>query len=553
MTLRIGLWLWSFGFIGFLVLVVTGRVLGFEDDDGHVSELAIDTLKAQGILAGTDCGESNICPDGAVLRWVMAVWIVRARDLGSPETLTSSDPLRTAHTTGFIDIDPDVWWAPYVEHMAALGITSGCGSGSLPRFCPYEKVTRGQMATFLVKAFDLESTETVGFVDTVGSIHGDSIDILDGSGVADVCAVGRFCPDEPVTRGQMATFLARALGLVPITPRPVTGLVQVSVGARHSCGVRVDRSVVCWGDQRSGQTDTPRGEFRFVSAGSSHSCGVRVDGSVVCWGDNDSGQLDVAEGEFGMVSAGSSHSCGISLDRTVVCWGSNGFGRADTPRGEFRFVSAGSSHSCGVRVDGSVVCWGGDEFGQLQVPEGDFRIVSAGSWHSCGLDRDRNAVCWGSNNYGQSDGPEGEFGTVSAGGSHSCGVRIGGLLSCWGSNNYGQLDVPEGQFRSVSAGGSHSCGVRRDGSVVCWGSNGYGRTHAPEGQFRAVVAGGYYSCGILTDGNLTCWDDEVVSPPEVIYHDAAWGLVDLEGVMDPRSAYRVVEAGKQGQPLDPED
>ena len=59
---------------------------------------------------------------------------------------------------------------------------------------------------------------------------------------------------------------------------------SVSAGGDHTCGVRSDGSVACWGRDISGGATPPAGEFASVSAGWSHTCGLRVDGSVACWG-----------------------------------------------------------------------------------------------------------------------------------------------------------------------------------------------------------------------------------------------------------------------------
>ena len=63
-------------------------------------------------------------------------------------------------------------------------------------------------------------------------------------------------------------------------------------------------------------------EFASVSAGESHTCGVRMDGSVACWGSNEDSQATPPEGEFASVSAGSIHTCGVRVDSSVACSGS---------------------------------------------------------------------------------------------------------------------------------------------------------------------------------------------------------------------------------------
>ena len=182
----------------------------FEDDDGGAHEPAIDALAEEGVLEGTECGRGRICPGGPFHRWVMGVWIIRA--LG--ERPSQAD-------TRFTDVAAGSWWAPHVERLAEMGVTSGCSAAPL-RYCPDRPVTRGQMAAFLVRAFDLDPGSSAGFTDTARSPHAANIDALAAARITSGCSAAplRYCPDRPVTRGQMATFLARALGLVAVPAPP---------------------------------------------------------------------------------------------------------------------------------------------------------------------------------------------------------------------------------------------------------------------------------------------------------------------------------------------
>ena len=110
-----------------------------------------------------------------------------------------------------------------------------------------------------------------------------------------------------------------------------------------------------------------------IAAGGGHSCGIRTDATLTCWGSNDSrgnhaGQADPPPGQFTAVSAGLVHSCGIRTDATLTCWGSNTdddgnhTGQTDPPHGQFTAVSAGAVHSCGIRTDGTLTCWGSNDW-----------------------------------------------------------------------------------------------------------------------------------------------------------------------------------------------
>ena len=193
---------------------LVAAVGGFSDvGEGSVHAPAVEALAAEGVLDGTDCGTGLFCPDDPLQRSVMAIWLVRMLD-GADTAPTASDV--------FSDVDYNKGYAPFADRLAELAVTRGCATDPL-RYCPDENVTRGQMAAFLVRAFDLEAGPNAAFTD-VGDGHTfvADIDALAASRVTAGCSTTplRFCPDRHVTRAQMATFLARAAGLVEL-PAPV--------------------------------------------------------------------------------------------------------------------------------------------------------------------------------------------------------------------------------------------------------------------------------------------------------------------------------------------
>ena len=94
------------------------------------------------------------------------------------------------------------------------------------------------------------------------------------------------------------------------------------------------------GGTTSGQSNPPSGAFSQVSAGSDHTCGVRTNGTVACWGSNGLGQSSPPGGTFTQISAGSFHTCGVQASGAVTCWGSNIYFQSSPPAGEFLQVDA---------------------------------------------------------------------------------------------------------------------------------------------------------------------------------------------------------------------
>lgn len=102
----------------------------------------------------------------------------------------------------------------YIEAIAAAGITSGCNPPLSDRYCPERNVTRGEMAAFLVRALGLSNDGGKDwFTDDNGSPFESSINRLAAAGVTQGCGSNRYCPAATVTRGEMAAFLVRAYSL----------------------------------------------------------------------------------------------------------------------------------------------------------------------------------------------------------------------------------------------------------------------------------------------------------------------------------------------------
>lgn len=337
--------------------------------------------------------------------------------------------------------------------------------------------------------------------------------------------------------------------------------LSVDAGGSHACALRSDHALFCWGSNAFGQlgignTTNHSSPVRVtalgtsvtsVSAGNLHTCAIKSDGTVWCWGSNGNGRL----GNGGTtnrtspvrvtglpttameVSAGYSHTCARTSDRKLWCWGSDFFGQLgngvsgsghdrSTPLQVTSLgstvlgVSAGGNFTCAVKTNGSLYCWGRDIEGQLgngrqgpflhystpQLVSGISSVagVSAGDLHTCARKTDNSVWCWGYNGFGEVGNGTRTNQTVpaqvttnasnvSAGGYHTCARTGTSTALCWGRNSNKQIGDGSSTDRlvpvkvtslgssvgSVSAGGFSTCARRTNNSLACWGDNTSGQ------------------------------------------------------------------------------
>lgn len=184
----------------------------FVDDDGNIHEGNIEAIAGHGVTRGCNPPAGDrFCPDGNVTRGQMAAFLVRAASLPA----TGRDY--------YFDDDESIF-EDDINRLAAAGVTRGCNPPANDRFCPDGKVTRGQMAAFIARAFRYRDDGGGDwFTDDDGSIFESEIDRLRVAGVTAGCNPpinDRYCPADHVRRDQMASLLSRALGLQPTVPPP---------------------------------------------------------------------------------------------------------------------------------------------------------------------------------------------------------------------------------------------------------------------------------------------------------------------------------------------
>jgi hypothetical protein len=116
-----------------------------------------------------------------------------------------------------------------INALAAAGVISG---KSATLYAPSEQVTRGQMASLVVRAnektFNRPMPLAAPFPDTIGSVHETPVRKLVGAGITVGFSDGTYRPGVGITRAQTSTFLTRYLNgvvadkLAPLAPAPAT-------------------------------------------------------------------------------------------------------------------------------------------------------------------------------------------------------------------------------------------------------------------------------------------------------------------------------------------
>lgn len=179
--------------LGFSSIV---QAAGFQDvQTSHPFYKHINYLYDEGIVNGVDADHYK--PSNFVTRSQAALMVARALNLNL-----------TAKNTIFTDVGDDHHASGAIQSAADAGIINGYPDGT---FKPNNYVTRGQMASFIARAFEMEE-EALPFADVpLNSSAYSDIRKATAFGVVSGYANGEFRPNNSVTRAHFAGFLARAL------------------------------------------------------------------------------------------------------------------------------------------------------------------------------------------------------------------------------------------------------------------------------------------------------------------------------------------------------
>jgi len=384
------------------------------------------------------------------------------------------------------------------------------------------------------------------------------------------------------------------------TVTQLRGAVGISTGIDFSCAVMQVGDVYCWGKNDVGQLGvaTPvinDGGYHTalnpvkviglssvisIASGWGHSCAMRSDGSVWCWGGNTAGQVGnptfadqpIPVRVPGLPTVVSIHAsgvgtCAVTTSGELWCWGDfeyfNGLlvaGRQDSQRASpARIVGLsqvvgmglGPNNACAVTVAGQVYCWGDSGSGQIgdnqstsypSAPQqvrnlSDAVAVAVSSSGACATRANGVLMCWGSissvaNSFSGTSSPvpvQVDVGrsvaAVDMAGAGVCAIDSSGSMVCWGAGmaRFGAGDEPvpytyrvgtisprlEQTVSAMATGRNHSCVVTTDTAVRCWGSsygNGIGRfLYAGSSTPLSVLLSGKY-------GSIFAWIDADSEP-----------------------------------------
>jgi hypothetical protein len=173
---------------------------------GDYYNAAITAMAQKGITSG--CGSNGYCPQQAITRDQMAIFMVRA--------VFGGDNFTYSATPYFTDVTPTTFGFKWIQKLRELGITAGCGATT---YCPSQTVTRDQMAIFIerirlgVSVAGSSSTFTYPTTPLFTDIDTDFafpwIQRLRQDNITSGCTATTYCPGTAVIRGDMAIFIMR--------------------------------------------------------------------------------------------------------------------------------------------------------------------------------------------------------------------------------------------------------------------------------------------------------------------------------------------------------
>ncbi|VAX01223.1 BNR repeat domain protein [hydrothermal vent metagenome] len=379
---------------------------------------------------------------------------------------------------------------------------------------------------------------------------------------------------------------------------------SITLGFNHACGIKLvnsENKLFCWGQQQYSQLGTgfsynslipnlvvadsiPVDDpyvWKQLDTGSTHSCAIKNDDTLWCWGRSYSGQLGLGNvlpnttlqqvqpnTKWLEVKSNFRTTCARKVDNTLWCWGFNqraqqGNGsrinsfspvktKGAVSENNWTGLFVGDFFSCAQQGDQTVWCWGSNSFGQIaQAPNTPPAItfiaektpisptiswiagkVFTGSRAACAISIDQNLYCWGDNSFDRIDNintgkvvvstpklippPANEEVWISA--------HIGGnpLVEQLSGGKGPVVQQTNGSFICALSGQVIDS---TEGTLWCWGDNAFAALGATTPnrtipvtapikvstdsnsvtQWRQVSVNDNNVCAIKNDGTLWCW------------------------------------------------
>jgi uncharacterized repeat protein (TIGR01451 family) len=221
--------------VGDTVAVVVPTVFADVPSTDPFAE-AIVLMGAHRITNGCSADPLLYCPNDPVTRGQMAVFVVRS--------VMGDDSFAYQPVPHFTDVAASHPFFKWIQKLQELGITSGCGNSS---YCPDSLVTRAQMAAFILKArlgtspsFNYSNVPLFADVPATNPFF-VWIQKLKLLGITQGCSATEYCPESPVTRGQMAVFLMRGVFnlLMPADTAMITSVTPASAPRGQTLAIRM--------------------------------------------------------------------------------------------------------------------------------------------------------------------------------------------------------------------------------------------------------------------------------------------------------------------------
>jgi alpha-tubulin suppressor-like RCC1 family protein len=388
---------------------------------------------------------------------------------------------------------------------------------------------------------------------------------------------------------------------------------SLSLGQYGGCAIKTNGTLWCWGRDNQEQLgdgpgltdqDAPVQEASLstnwsqVARGANHTCAIKTDGTLWCWGNDQYGELGnggvltadqdspsqeiTAATDWAQVSVQDGYfTCAVKTNGTLWCWGRDAWGNlgnggantdTDSPSQEATLatnwlnVKVRWNNACAIKTDGTLWCWGYDYPESLGT--GVFGVQSENTptqeaslstdWafvdDFVGIKTDGSVWYWGRpgsighadfSNPGTKHTPtyvalKGEGWSHIEYDSQVCGLNLNGAIYCWGGTSVsGVIGLDQNDFdeyrtqpteansddlwTQISVASHHGCGiVQGSQKLKCWGEDswggelGHGEAYvgamagvpieiSEVDTWAQVSAGANHTCAIKTNGQMWCW------------------------------------------------